>query len=157
MLERNESSVTRDMIVVHFQGDHTYAAVLDEPGVYATDKVAFATQYLSDERLAALVNIYWRERRDRGDLAGLPFCGMEPEALELLQRYLDLSGDVQTVGWLAARCMRPALAKEPGPQEWFTCYSALLDSWRMWIPRAEFDIAMGQACLYKAPPLQACQ
>ena len=79
---------------------------------------------------------------------------MENEALELLQRYLDLTGDVQTVSWLSVRCMRPDLAKLPKPQEWFSCYSALLDSWRLWIHRADFDIAVGRACMFKSPPLQ---
>ncbi len=50
------------------EGDLTFASVLDEDGVYMSDKVAFAAQYLSDERLTALVNNYWHEYRDRGDL-----------------------------------------------------------------------------------------
>ena len=33
-----------------------------------SDKVAFAAQYLSDERLTALTNIYWRNYVDRGDM-----------------------------------------------------------------------------------------
>ena len=85
---------------------------------------------------------------------GLVLSGVEDESLELLQRYLDVSGDVQTAAWLAVRGLRPELARRPGPQEWFACYSGLLDSWRMWTPRAEFDIEMGRAGAHVAPPLQ---
>ncbi len=85
---------------------------------------------------------------------GLILSGMEDESLHLLQKYIDLSGDVQTVAWLSVRCMGTDLAKSPQPQDWFHCYGELLNSWRMWMKRAEFEVAIGDACMFKAPPQQ---
>ncbi len=56
-----------------------------------TDKIAFAAQYLSDERLAALVNIYWREYRDKGDLVS-SVCP-------------SFSGTLLVLGWRCSDCL----------------------------------------------------
>lgn len=56
-------------------------------------------------------------------------------------RYIDVSGDVQTASILAARCFNSQMLSESGPRLWLTEYRNLLDSWRLWNHRAEFDIA----------------
>jgi hypothetical protein len=60
------------------------------------------------------VNIHFRKFKHLklqlyilGYLAGLFLCGMtsSQECVELLQQYLDITGDVQTVTWLAVKAL----------------------------------------------------
>lgn len=40
-----------------------------------------------------------------------------------MQRFLDLTGDVQTVAWLGVRCLPPKVAaREAVVTEWIECY-----------------------------------
>lgn len=48
------------------------------------------------------------------------FQGATPDCIPLLQRFLDRSGDIQSVSFIAARAFPPALLKEDIVQEWIT-------------------------------------
>jgi hypothetical protein len=69
-------------------GSVDYSAILDQPGMRLADKLAFACSYLSDEKLSAVVEISWKEMKEKGDIGGgLLICGMNEEALGLMQRF----------------------------------------------------------------------
>ena len=65
---------------------------------------------------------------------------MTPQAVPLLQRYLDITGDVQTVSLLAIRTMAVDIPSSSQLKFWIERYRELLDSWKLWEQRAEFDI-----------------
>lgn len=48
------------------------------------------------------------------------FEGATADCIALLQRFLDRSGDIQSVSFIAARAFPPALLKEDIVQEWIT-------------------------------------
>ncbi len=56
-----------------------------------SDKVAFAAQYLSDERLTALTNIYWRNYVDRGDLVKKVFIIAKEDGVVILSCFQRLA------------------------------------------------------------------
>lgn len=48
--------------------------------------------------------------------------GTNAEGVTLLQNYLDLTGDVQSVSLIAARTFQPEILKETQVQEWISRY-----------------------------------
>ena len=88
---------------------------------------------------------------------------MGNDGVELLQCYLDHTGDIQSVCWLVVRCLEPALAVKSFEaeesvasriQQWFVAYKELLDEWQMWTPRAHFDCAIQLAGMRCNAPQQ---
>merc|ERR1719499_2101075 len=126
-------------------------------------QVSFGCVYLSDEKLSSVINEFWTEYRNRGDLRGLVLCGMGTDGVELSQSYLDHTGDIQSVCWLVVRCLEPSLAVKSVEteesvasrlQQWFVHYKDLLDAWQMWETRATFDCAIQMAQMRSNAPQQ---
>ncbi len=86
------------------------------------------------------------------------------DSVSLLQHYLDHTGDVQSVCWLAVHCLRPAAIAVDAfdedestgwrVQRWFAAYRELLDCWQMWSARAQFDCAVQLSGMLARPPQQ---
>ena len=88
---------------------------------------------------------------------------MGTDGVELLQSYLDHTGDIQSVCWLVVRCLEPSLAVKSVEteesvasrlQQWFVHYKDLLDAWQMWETRATFDCAIQMAQMRSNAPQQ---
>ena len=88
---------------------------------------------------------------------------MGTDGVELLQSYLDHTGDIQSVCWLVVRCLEPSLAVKSVEteesvasrlQQWFVHYKDLLDAWQMWETRATFDCAIQMAGMRSNAPQQ---
>lgn len=105
--------------------------------------MAFSAMFLSDIRLADYVRNMIQDCTERGDLNGLLLTGATDEGINLLQRYLDIHEDVQTVSLIAARFFGPELLKEYRVQYWISSYRDLLDTWGLWEQRAQLDVTMG--------------
>jgi len=122
-----------------------YDAVLNEVKISVEDRVAFACTFLSDVKL----NEYMRKLADKlisdGDLAGILLTGTSSEGVKLLQRYLDLTGDVQSVSLVAVRSFPSHMLQDVNVENWIESYQLLLDSTKLWIQRAHFDIAVNMA------------
>nr|CAD7396883.1 unnamed protein product [Timema cristinae] len=69
-------------------------------------------------------------------------AGANSDGVELLQNYLDITGDVQSVSLLGMRVFPGNLVQSQLIQEWISNYRTLLNVWRLWKQRAQFDIAM---------------
>lgn len=72
-------------------------------------------------------------------------------------RYIDCTGDLQTVCWITVRCLPPHVALLSQPCKWLVNYRDLLDSWQLWTERADFDIEVHKASLSSAPPQQVIE
>ena len=71
-----------------------------------TDRVAFACLYLPDEKLSDYINLKWQVAKRNGDISAIYLSGASGnEAVELLQQYVDITGDVQTVSWICIHYM----------------------------------------------------
>ncbi|CAH0752477.1 unnamed protein product [Bemisia tabaci] len=130
----------------------SYDGVLTEQGILVSDRVAFACMFLNDSRLCDYLGTLTSWIIEEGNLSGLFLTGAGVDAIPLLQCYLDVTGDVQSVSLITVRSFPPELIQENlHLQNWIQCYRNLLDSWRLWNQRALFDISLNAS---KPPPQQ---
>lgn len=75
-------------------------------------------------------------------ISALPLLGLTSHLIPLLRSYLDQSSDLQTTCLLAA--LIPATTLTPRQRSlvdgWTEGYRDLLDSWKMFDRRVEFDV-----------------
>lgn len=117
--------------------------------------------------------------KDTGNLEGILLTGLTKDGVELMETYVDRTGDVQTASFCMLKVCRLPRArsqrslknvnsasveaetasiranlseqassgdvlKDPRVQCWIENYRNLLDAWRFWHKRAEFDIHRGK-------------
>ena len=66
--------------------------------------------------------------------------GLTNDGLNLLQNYVDRTGDIQTVSLLSLHTSTQEVSKDFRMMQWVNSYRSLLDSWRLWTQRAKFDV-----------------
>lgn len=107
--------------------------------------MAFACQYLSDNKLAEFIKTTMQNCKKIGDLHGLLLTGATTEGIALLQSYIDYTDDVQTVALISIKFLPTDLLKDDvSVQYWIQSYRELLDIWRLWEHRAHLDITLSQ-------------
>lgn len=103
--------------------------------------------------------------KDSGNLEGVLLTGLTRDGVELMETYVDQTGDVQTASFCMLKVPRRSrsglsqrlrtatlcgqgssgeVLKDPRVQCWIENYRNLLDAWRFWHKRAEFDIHRGK-------------
>ncbi|KAI0645993.1 hypothetical protein C8Q79DRAFT_911480 [Trametes meyenii] len=116
--------------------------VLEEDSLPLRERLAIAFQFLDDKDVSA----YLRRIADTcvrdGDIDGIFITGLTNSGMDLLQAYLDLSGDAQTVALLSV--LSPARAQDPRAARWLNAYRDLLDGWRLFHHRCQLDIDRGR-------------
>ncbi|XP_014242242.1 GATOR complex protein MIOS-B [Cimex lectularius] len=117
-----------------------YELVVNEQGMDVEDRIGFALTFLSDNKLNEFITQLSDSLTSEGNLAGILLTGMCSQVLPLFQNYLDNSCDIQTVSVVVMRTLPPLLLEHERAQYWINCYRELLDMWRMWTQRAQFDI-----------------
>jgi len=122
--------------------DDQYTSVLEEDGLLLVDRLAFAVTFLSDILLEEYIEREWRNMVNAGRIDALVLSGGDSEGVELVQKFVDRTGDVQTACWLAVRVLTPDLAKTDQVSAWVESYRTILDQWTMFTERAELDIAL---------------
>ncbi|TRY68432.1 hypothetical protein TCAL_01366 [Tigriopus californicus] len=152
--EQLEDCYLRAMFAFLSTDNDNYSAIINDQALEIGDRIAFSCLYLSDEKLISTLSGLWMATLDGSDLKGLLLCGMTRDTLDLLQRYLDSTGDIQSVSWLSVRGLPPYVGLEDQVQNWFQCYRDLLNAWEMWSCRANFDIAIQKAHMQAKPPQQ---
>ncbi|XP_046467941.1 GATOR2 complex protein MIOS [Neodiprion pinetum] len=129
----------------------SYENVLNENGMAVEDRVAFALMFLSDSKLHEYFKKLTQKLTDDGNLAGILITGASSDGIQLLNRYLEITGDVQSCSLIAIRALSPKLLQDNQVQVWIASYRTLLDAWKMWNQRAHFDIAMRTSTNEKPP------
>ncbi|KAI0744299.1 hypothetical protein C8Q80DRAFT_889791 [Daedaleopsis nitida] len=119
-----------------------WTEVLQEDSLPLRERLAIAFQFLDDKDVSS----YLRRVADRaihdGDVHGLFVTGITGAGMDLLQAYVDSSGDVQTAALLAA--LPPALARDARAGRWMSAYRNLLDGWKLFHHRCQLDIEHGR-------------
>ncbi|CDO72505.1 hypothetical protein BN946_scf184980.g46 [Trametes cinnabarina] len=119
-----------------------WTEVLEEDSLPLRERLAIAMQFLDDKDVSA----YLRRISDRcihdGDIDGIVVTGLSNSGIELLQTYLDLTGDVQSVALLSS--LPPTRAQNPRAMRWLNAYRDLLDGWRLFHHRCQLDIDRGR-------------
>ncbi|KAJ3160802.1 hypothetical protein HDU86_008162 [Geranomyces michiganensis] len=76
--------------------DGNWTNVLQEQGLTLKERVGIALRFLDDEQLLKYVSNLTDEMLALGDITGLLLTGYTPTGVDLLQRYINQTGDVQT-------------------------------------------------------------
>ncbi|CAI5734880.1 unnamed protein product [Hyaloperonospora brassicae] len=121
-----------------------YFAILHDVTLPLSDRLAFACRYLQADDLLAFVNQHEKESEQCGRLEGLLVTGINADGIRLLQTYLDMTGDIQTLALLAARLPSSHKAKSSSMEKWIQIYKDLLNQWQLFHERARFDVGRSQ-------------
>lgn len=89
-----------------------------------------------------------------GNLDGLLLAGISDEGLELLEKYIERTSDVQTVSLIILQSLPSDVYKDPRARNWVESYKSLLDCWRLWHQRAFFDVEWYKRLANESPPQQ---
>lgn len=130
--------------------DYNYDDVLNEKGIAVDDRVALASLYLPDEKLLDYMKKLAEELCSEGNLDGLLVTGNSDSGLKLLQKYLDNTGDIQSTTVIATRAFHDDLTSEI-VKNWIENYRDLLNSWKMFHERADYDIMLAGFSTQKPP------
>jgi WD repeat-containing protein mio len=120
-----------------------WSEVLEEEALPFRERLAIAFQFLDDSTLSS----YLRRIREgccaRGDIEGLILTGMTPMSIDILQSYVDRTGDVQSATILSAY-ISSSRDEDPRVGRWRDAYRDLLDGFKLFYHRVEFDIERGR-------------
>jgi len=120
-----------------------WTEVLEEELLPLRERLVIAFQFLEDKALSS----YLRRTTDRacthGDIAGLIIAGLTHTGMDILQGYVDRTGDVQTAAVLAAHVSHAKFA-DARAERWVETYRDLLDVFKFFHHRVAFDIERGQ-------------
>ncbi|KAJ3036161.1 hypothetical protein HDV00_003017 [Rhizophlyctis rosea] len=136
-----------------------WSVVLKEEGLSIRDRIGIALRFLDDEALLTYINQLTSSMVSEGNVAGLPLTGLTPMGVELFDRYVDRTGDVQTAS-LILSMVSPRRFTDSRVEDWVENYRFLLDRWQLYHARAQFDIARrkfvaGDPFLNQPPPANA--
>lgn len=118
----------------------SYDGVLYESNVAVRDRVAFACKFLTDAQLNRFIEKLTNEMKEAGNLEGILLTGLTKDGVDLMESYVDRTGDVQTASYCMLQGSPSEILKDERVQYWIENYRNLLDAWRFWHKRAEFDI-----------------
>lgn len=131
----------------------TYDGVLHERDLQVEDRLGFACLYLNDHHLNDYLDQLSASIIRSGNLAGVLVTGLSKgSGLDLLQSYVDQTGDVQSVSCVMLQASD--LIRDKKVEEWMEAYRTLLDTWRLWHQRAKFDMCLHATDSRKKVPEQ---
>ncbi|KAF8332750.1 uncharacterized protein EI90DRAFT_698176 [Cantharellus anzutake] len=164
---RSQSIYVRALLS-RLAGDEWMDILLEEMTMPLRERLAIALLFLPDEQLGR----YLRELLDGlvrdGNIEGLLVTGLNPLGLQIIQGYVDNTGDVQTAASLFC-CISPArwhhvpslsdrrsahaqhsqtaanLTDLARAEKWVETYQELLDCWKFFHHRVHFDMLRGNA------------
>ena len=117
----------------------SFHEIIYDKELILADRVAFSLLYLPDDKLNAYLTDTMSTLVENGDLNGVLLTGITHDGLSLLQRYIEISSDIQSVSLIVLHSLPSAICNDPRAQLWVECYRGMLDCWRLWHQRAQFD------------------
>ncbi|KAL4085777.1 hypothetical protein PRIC1_015111 [Phytophthora ramorum] len=138
-------------------GAGAYSAILNDITLPLSDRLGFACRFLQADELIAFVAQHEEESEQFGRLEGLIVTGINTDGIRLLQTYLDMTGDIQTLALLAARLPSSYVSKAPPLEKWVQIYKDLLNQWQLFM--SELDSTWvahsSKICLTGSPVFHA--
>ncbi|KAI0338210.1 hypothetical protein BDW22DRAFT_1487781 [Trametopsis cervina] len=129
-------------ILTHLIVNDDWTEVLQEDTLPLRERLAIAFQFLSDKELSAYLRRIVERGVHDGDIETLIVSGLTTQGIDIIQTYLDTSGDIQSAALIAA--LNPARAQDKRVERWLDAYRDLLDSWKLFHYRCQFDIDHGR-------------
>jgi WD repeat-containing protein mio len=122
-----------------FISDGSWLDVLDEGSLPLSERLGIALRFLKDNEVGIYLNRLTERAIVHGDLEGIILTGLTPQAMDLLQSYVDKTCDVQTAA-LIMSYGSPRYFKDKRFKHWTNEYRKLLNCWRFFSLRAKFDV-----------------
>jgi hypothetical protein len=141
LVNRLEDPYLRAMVTQLTSGE--WSDVLDEIALPLRERLAISLHFLDDVSLGPYLRRTADLCRTSGDIEGLLLTGLTPAGLDVLQSWLDSTGDVQTAAILASRVPSERM-RDRRVERWIDTYRELLDGWNMFHERCDFDVARGE-------------
>lgn len=128
--------------LLFLMSEKRYHEVLHDQHLSLCDRVAFACRYLPFEPLLEYLNKLIEECIDSGNIEGVSITGLDKTGIKIVQGYVDVTADVQSAAIISGRVILPTdwQAERKVVAEWLQEYRILLNRWKMWQPRAMFDV-----------------
>lgn len=123
--------------------EEPWIEILQDEAVRLTDRLGIIFRFLEDEKVSAALHATFENLKRGGELDGLLFTGLTSRGMDLVQAYVDRTGDVQTAAILGSYVC-PARLKDSRVEHWVESYRGLLDQWKLFHFRCQFDIERGQ-------------
>jgi hypothetical protein len=120
-----------------------WADVLKEDNIPLRERLAIALQFLEDKPLTTYLRQTIEHAIDKGDINGLIVTGLTKSGIDILQKYVDISGDVQTAAILGSYVC-PHRIRDCRVVRWLETYRDMLDGFKLHHQRVMFDIERGQ-------------
>jgi len=120
--------------------DDEYTEVLNQENLPFTDRIAFAVRFLSDKLLQKYLDTEWTSLLNRGSIEALLLSSSQTDSLDVLQAYVDKTGDVQSASWICVKILPAEKLQADRVTHWLHNYRQILDQWNMFAERAELDI-----------------
>ena len=115
-------------------------SLLYDDGLVMDDRVAIAAMYLPDDKFQSFINNICRQYLKDGQLSALSFTGVDSrEFINLLQNFLNLTGDIQTVALGCAYIFSNGQKVPEEVENWTESYRQLLNRFSLFRDRAAFD------------------
>ncbi|KAH7916597.1 hypothetical protein BJ138DRAFT_1201984 [Hygrophoropsis aurantiaca] len=119
-----------------------WSEVLEEEALPLRERLAIAFQFLEDSALSSYLRRVADRCSARGDIEGIIITGLTPPAIDIIQNYVDRTGDVQTAAILSS-FVCPSKFEDGRAERWLEAYRDLLDGFRLFHHRVSFDIDRG--------------
>ncbi|KZP05522.1 hypothetical protein FIBSPDRAFT_765742 [Athelia psychrophila] len=141
LIVRLQDPYFRAMLTHLALGD--WSEVLEEEALPLRERLAIAFQFLEDKPLSSYLRRTAERSISSGDINGLIVTGLTPPGMDILQSYVDRTGDLQTAAILSAY-VSPAKFADRRVTRWLDAYRDLLDGFKLFHYRVSFDIERGQ-------------
>ncbi|CAL1705967.1 unnamed protein product [Somion occarium] len=129
-------------LLTHLTVNDDWAEVLSEEALPLRERLAIAFQFLNDKEVTAYLRRIIDRCSHHGDIEGLIVTGLTPQGMDIVQAYVDTTGDLQTAAIFSN--LNPARARDPRSERWLDRYRDLLDQWKLFHFRCQLDIDRGQ-------------
>ncbi|KAF8167441.1 hypothetical protein B0H34DRAFT_645099 [Crassisporium funariophilum] len=120
-----------------------WSDVLEEDVIPFRERLAIAFQFLDDKALSSYLRRTTEQACAHGDIDAIIITGLTPLGMDILQSYLDSTGDVQSTAILSSYVC-PQKFKDKRAERWLETYRDLLDGFKLHHHRVGFDIERGQ-------------
>jgi len=130
-------------IMVSYVVFNDWSDVMEEQALPMRERLAIALRFLDDKALTSYLKRLAEDCRKHGNIEGLLVTGLTPRGLDILQSYVDMTGDVQTAALLSS-FVCPGRSHDVRAERWIESYHDLLDGWKLFHHRCQFDIDRGK-------------
>lgn len=122
-----------------------WSQILEEEEILPLkERLAIALQFLDDNALSSYLRRSTERAKSRGEIDALVITGLTSKGVDILQGYVDFSGDVQSAAILGSFVHPTIMPQDRRVQHWVDSYRDMLDGMKLFHHRVGFDIERGQ-------------